>query len=79
MSRRKDVVGTTSDTMELRGRVNDACRGCYKVTLDEGGSIINATLSGKMRQHKIRVVMGDTVLVEVSLADPTRGLITRRL
>jgi len=35
-------------------------------------------LSGKMRQRYIRVVLGDTVKVEVSPYDLTRGRITWR-
>jgi len=37
-----------------------------------------ATLSGKMRMHFIRVLLGDTVKVEVSPYDLTRGRITFR-
>ena len=37
-----------------------------------------ATLSGKMKQHKIKVVVGDTVRVAVSPYDYTKGRITFR-
>ena len=67
------------DMIEVTGRVTDACRGDYKVLLDEGGAVINATLAGRMRQYKIRIVVGDKVLVEMSVYDLTRGRIKRRL
>lgn len=41
--------------------------------------VILAHISGKMRQHYIKITPGDRVLVEVSIYDPTKGRITRRL
>ena len=37
----------------------------FKVKLDEGGSEIMAYLSGKMRMNRIRVLIGDKVVVEL--------------
>jgi translation initiation factor IF-1 len=37
-----------------------------------------ATLNGRMRQHNIKVLTGDTVELEFSPYDLTRGRITRR-
>ena len=37
-----------------------------------------ATLSGRMRQNNIKVLVGDTVELEFSPYDLTRGRITRR-
>lgn len=42
------------------------------------GMIVNAKLSGKMRQNRIRVVLGDEVTVAVSPYDASRGFITYR-
>jgi translation initiation factor IF-1 len=47
------------------------------VSLDNGHSVI-ATLAGKMRRFRIRVLNGDRVTVEVSPYDLTRGRITFR-
>ena len=41
--------------------------------------IILAHISGKMRMNYIKIVPGDRVLVDVSVYDPTKGRITRRL
>lgn len=49
----------------------------FKVKID-GGEEILAHLSGKMRLHFIRVLVGDRVEVELSV-DKQRGRITKRL
>ena len=45
----------------------------------EGGHIVLAHVSGKMRMHFIRILPGDKVQLELSPYDLTRGRITRRL
>ena len=50
----------------------------YRVKIDNFENPILAALSGKMRQHNIKVLAGDTVEVEFSPYDLTRGRITRR-
>ncbi|MBU2592071.1 MAG: translation initiation factor IF-1 [Patescibacteria group bacterium] len=40
--------------------------------------VILAYLSGKMRMHRIRVIQGDTVVVEISSYDKERGRIVYR-
>ena len=49
----------------------------FMVKLDDGRDIL-AHLSGKMRLHFIRVLVGDRVEIEVS-PDEKRGRIIRRL
>lgn len=51
----------------------------FKVKLDGFESIIKAYTGGKMRQFKIRLVMGDRVKVEMSPYDLERGRITFRI
>jgi translation initiation factor IF-1 len=50
----------------------------FKVKLEDGREIL-AYLSGKMRQHHIRIVPGDRVTVEMTPYDERRGSISRRL
>jgi translation initiation factor IF-1 len=50
----------------------------YRVKLENFENPILATLSGKMRMHNIKVLEGDTVEVELSPYDLTRGRISRR-
>jgi len=52
--------------------------GMFRVKLPEENMIL-AHLSGKMRIHRIRIVPGDKVLIEMSPYDQTRGRIVRRL
>ena len=49
----------------------------FKVELENGHMII-AHASGKIRKNKIRVLKGDTVEVEMTTYDLTKGRITRR-
>ena len=66
------------DRIEFEGIVVEACPGAmFKV--DMGSTIIPATLSGKMRQNRIRILPGDRVKVEVSPYDLSRGRISYRL
>ena len=50
----------------------------FRVRLDEMDSIVLGVISGKMRQHNIKVMLGDRVEIEFSPYDLTRGRITRR-
>lgn len=49
----------------------------FKVEL-ENGAVIDCVLNGKMRQHYIRVLVGDHVEVEMSPYDLTKGRIVFR-
>lgn len=65
--------------IQMNGKVVDTLPGAkFKVEL-ENGLIINCTISGKMRLHSIRVLLGDEVTTEISAYDLTNGRIVRRL
>jgi len=49
----------------------------FKIKLDDQNEVL-AKLSGKMRLHHIRVLIGDRVKVEMSPYDNTKGRITYR-
>lgn len=49
----------------------------FRVEL-ENGHVVMAHISGKMRQHFIKILPGDTVTVELSPYDLTKGRITYR-
>ena len=49
----------------------------YRVTLDNGHELIAYT-GGKMRKHRIRILAGDKVTLELSPYDLTKGRITFR-
>ena len=64
--------------MEMEGVISDVLPSTtFRVTLENGHSLL-ATLGGKMRRFRIRVLNGDRVTVEVSPYDLTRGRITFR-
>ena len=67
-----------NDIIEAEGKVVDILPGGkFKVELD-GGHIVEAHVSGKIRMNYIRILPGDTVKIEVSPYDLTRGRITYR-
>ena len=66
------------DTIRLQAKVTDALpNAVFKVELENGHKII-AHVSGKMRMHFIRILPGDTVVVEMSPYDLNRGRIVLR-
>ena len=66
------------DAIRVEAKVLDALpNAMFKVEL-EGGHQIIAHVSGKMRMHFIRILPGDTVTVEMSPYDLTRGRIVLR-
>lgn len=65
------------EPIQWDGVVTSFCRDTYRVQLPNGHEI-TARISGHMRQHRIRVVAGDAVKVELSPYDLSRGRITYR-
>lgn len=64
--------------IELEGRVVEALPNAqFRVELTNGHLVL-AHISGKMRQHYIRILPEDRVLVELTPYDLTRGRITYR-
>lgn len=49
----------------------------FTVKLDNG-HVIKASLGGKLRMHRITIVPGDRVLLELSIYDLSKGRITYR-
>lgn len=67
-----------TDVFELNGTVTDNLPGAMFKVLLENGIEIMATISGKIRKNSIRILVGDSVTVEVSAYDPKKGRITWR-
>ena len=64
-----------NDVIEAQGKVIDLIPGGkFKVELDGGHEVV-AHVSGKMRVNNIRILPGDTVVVELSPYDLTHGRI----
>ena len=66
------------DAIEFQGVVSDLLpNAMFKVKLDNDHEVIAHT-SGKMRKNRIRVLAGDSVTVEMTPYDLTKGRITFR-
>ena len=66
------------DVIEFEGTVEEILPNtAFKVRLSNG-HVIMAYISGKLRMHNIRILEGDSVQIEMSPYDLTKGRITRR-
>jgi translation initiation factor IF-1 len=66
------------DLMEFKGVVTEILpNAMFRVTL-ENDHVILAHTAGKMRKNRIRVLQGDTVIVEMTPYDLTKGRIIYR-
>ena len=66
------------DAIRLQAKVTEALpNAMFKVELENGHRVL-AHVSGKMRMHFIRILPGDTVIVEMSPYDLNRGRIVLR-
>lgn len=67
---------TKSDKIEVEGKVVDVLKGGDYIVELTNGHTVEAYVSGKMRVNMIRILPGDTVTIELSPYDLTRGRIT---
>lgn len=66
------------EPIEVEGVVSEALpNAMFRVELKNGHKVL-ATISGKMRMHYIKILPGDTVVLELSPYDLTRGRIIYR-
>ena len=68
------------EAIEMTGEVVDILpNAMFKIQIESWEKPVVAYLNGRMKQHNIKVLLGDSVLLEFSPYDLTRGRITRRL
>ena len=68
-----------ADVIEVEGKVIEKLpNAMFRVKLENGGHIVLATISGKMRMNFIRILPGDKVTIEMSPYDLTKGRIIWR-
>jgi translation initiation factor IF-1 len=66
------------DVIEVEGKVLEALpNAMFRVELQNGHQVL-AHISGKLRMNYIKILPGDTVALELSPYDLTRGRITWR-
>ena len=71
-------MSANKEVIELTGTIVETLPGTqFRVEL-ENGHIVLAHISGKMRQHYIRILPDDRVVVELSPYDLSRGRIVYR-
>lgn len=67
------------ELIKLSGKVEEVLpNAMFRVVLDETQHKIIATIGGKLRQHNIRILLGDRVDVEMSPYDMNRGRVVYR-
>lgn len=69
-----------TDLIELTGKVIEVLpANMFRVKVDGQEHILVCYLGGKLKQHKIKVIAGDNVKIEVSAYDFNKGRIVFRL
>jgi translation initiation factor IF-1 len=69
-----------SDLLELTGQIEEVLPGnMFRVKVDNMPNVLTCYTSGKLKQHKIKIILGDRVKIEVSPYDLTKGRVTYRL
>ncbi len=71
----RPVSNQKSDKIEVEGKVVDVLKGGDYIVELPNGYTVEAYVSGKMRVNMIRILPGDTVTIELSPYDLTRGRI----
>ena len=73
MSKKGNVI--EADGLILKENGN----GFFRIELDEpAGHVVLCTISGKLQKHKIRLLEGDRVTIQMSPYDLTHGRVTMR-
>lgn len=74
----KNFESKKTNAIEVEGKVLEVLPGGqFRVELENKHTVI-AHVSGKIRMNYIRILAGDTVVLELSEYDLTRGRITYR-
>ena len=66
------------DLIQLEGKVTRVLGGGTMEIQCENDMTIRGVLSGRMKKHRIKVMVGDRVQVSVSPYDTSHGLVTYR-
>jgi translation initiation factor IF-1 len=65
------------DRLELDGVVIESNKGTFKVKVNDNLTAL-CTLGGKIRMNSVKILVGDSVRIEVSEYDTSRGRIVYR-
>ena len=71
---------TKDDILELTGVVAEVLpSNMFRVQVENMPDLLLCYMGGKLKQNKIRIILGDNVRIEVSTYDLSKGRITYRL
>ncbi|NBO23320.1 translation initiation factor IF-1 [bacterium] len=69
---------TKEDVIRMEGEVVDVLpNAMFRIKLTTG-NLVMGYISGRMRQHDIKILLGDTVEIEFSPYDLTKGRVVKR-
>ena len=67
------------DVVQVNGKVVESLpNAMFRVEIEPSKAVVLATISGKIRKNSVRIVVGDSVICELSAYDLTKGRITYR-
>jgi translation initiation factor IF-1 len=74
----KRIILSRKDLIQLEGKVIKVLGSGVMQLHCDNDIIVMGRLSGRMKMHRIKVMVGDQVQVSVSPYDPSHGIITYR-
>jgi translation initiation factor IF-1 len=67
------------EAFRMEGQITEVLpNATFRVKIDDSDAVALGVISGRMRKHNIKILLGDHVEIEFSPYDVTRGRITRR-
>jgi translation initiation factor IF-1 len=69
---KEEAIKFNGDVVEVLGNA------MFRVKLHDSGHLVTAYIGGKMRHHDIKIIAGDTVSIEMSPYDLSKGRIIYR-
>jgi translation initiation factor IF-1 len=72
------MVKESKDILEAQGIVIETSNSKFRVQISDG-YIVLCTLSGKIRQNSVRILLGDKVKIRIGEYDTTQGIIVFRM
>jgi translation initiation factor IF-1 len=73
-------MSKNSELIELTGLVEEVLpNSTFRVRVDNVGQVVLCYVGGRLKQHKIKIILGDKVKIEMSPYDLTKGRITYRM
>lgn len=73
-------MAKNTELIELTGKVAEVLpNSTFRVKVDNMEQIVLCYMGGRLKQNKIKVILGDKVKIEISPYDLTKGRITYRM